>query len=181
MFMANESLGDTLRANGDVIRLAIFAHTHEDEMRLYGYGDTAVAVKLVPSITPYNGNYPSFTVAQVDPSTAVMADYTIFAANDIKGSLWAKEYTFSEVYGHKGYTPATLGLLMQGFSADRENKSPASQAYLRYYSGVNAPMRVPGMVWQAGVCALTNEWAVDFANCACAGLELGVGTVTGTH
>jgi sphingomyelin phosphodiesterase acid-like 3 len=178
MFLANESLGDTLAKNGDIIQLAIFAHTHADEMRLFGTGDKAVAVKFVPSITPYNGNNPAFTVAQVDPATAVMADYTVFAATDARGSSWAKEYTFSEAYGHTGFTPATLRALMDGFRADTEDEAPASQAYLRYYSGLNAPVHVPGIVWQAGLCALTNEHAAEFTRCACA---LGLDTVSITH
>lgn len=179
MFLANESLGDALRANGDVIRLAIFAHTHSDEMRLFGAGDTAVAVKLVPSITPFNGNHPAFTVAQVDPATAVMVDYTVFNAADGTGSTWAKEYTFSAAYGHTGFTPATLRVLTDGFFADPEQKTPASRAYLNYYEAGKPLGTVPGPVWHAAACALTNEWAVDFTNCACSGLEWGVGT--GTH
>ncbi len=173
MFMANESLGDTLAANGDIIQLAIFAHTHRDEMRLFGAGDTAVAVKLVPSITPYNGNDPAFTVAQVDPVTAVMADYTVIAASDARGSSWAKEYTFSEAYGHTGFTPATLGPLIAGFRADTGDEAPASQAYLHFYTTGGPPVSLPGMIWQAGVCALTNEHAVDFVGCVCvqAGLK----------
>jgi sphingomyelin phosphodiesterase acid-like 3 len=167
MFLVNDSMADALAANGDIIQLAIFAHTHQDEMRLFGTSDTAVAVKLVPSITPYNGNDPSFTVAQVDPATAVMADYTVIAASDAHGSSWAKEYTFSEAYGHTGFTPATLQRLMAGFRADTEDEAPASQAYLHYYTTGGPPVRLPGMVWQAGVCGLINEHAASFVDCAC--------------
>ncbi|HXB63219.1 MAG TPA: hypothetical protein VNU94_10260 [Acidobacteriaceae bacterium] len=172
MFMANESLGDTLAKNGDTIQMTIFAHTHADEMRLYsagdaGAGDTAVAVKLVPSITPYNGNNPSFTVAQVNTATAVMEDYTVFTASDAQGSSWAKEYTFSEAYGHTGFTPATLRLVIDGFRADTEDEAPASQAYLHYYEAGEPPIKLPGLVWRAGVCALTNEHAADYVGCAC--------------
>jgi sphingomyelin phosphodiesterase acid-like 3 len=127
-----------------------------------------VAVKLVPSITPYNGNYPAFTVAQVDQATAVMVDYTVFAAPDAGGSSWAKEYTFSAAYGHTGFTPATLRPLMAGFHADADAQAPASQAYLRNYMPGVPPVRPSGVVWHAGVCALTNEHADAFTDCACA-------------
>jgi sphingomyelin phosphodiesterase acid-like 3 len=167
MFLASESLGDTLTKNADVIRLAIFAHTHMDEFRLFGPQGAGVAVKLVPSITPYNGNNPAFTVAQVDPATAEVADYTVIAAGDEHGSSWAKEYTFSEAYGHRGFTPATLQSVIDGFRADAGDQAPASHAYQRYYSTGSAAIVAPGLIWQAGVCALTNEHAADYAGCAC--------------
>jgi hypothetical protein len=68
---------------------------------------------------------------------------------------------------------------MESFRADAGDEAPTSQAYLRYYTTGGPPVKLPGVVWQAGVCALTNEHAADYANCACAGLELGVGA--GTH
>ena len=34
MFLSSEALPETMAKYGDVIRLAIFAHTHMDEMRL---------------------------------------------------------------------------------------------------------------------------------------------------
>jgi sphingomyelin phosphodiesterase acid-like 3 len=173
MFMPSEILGDTLTAHADVVRLAIFAHTHGDELRLYseqdkGEADRSIAVKLVPSITPFNGNYPAFTVAQVDPARAVMADYTVFAAADAVGSAWSKEYTFSQAYGHTGFTPDTLRAMIHSFRADTQDASPASQAYLQYYQAGGPPRRVPGLMWEAGVCALDHENAGDFAACACA-------------
>jgi sphingomyelin phosphodiesterase acid-like 3 len=167
MFLANESLGDTLTKNADVIRLAIFAHTHMDEFRLFGPEGAGVAVKLVPSITPYNGNNPAFTAAVVDPATAAVADYTVFAASDARGSSWANEYTFSKAYGHTGFTAATLQSVIDGFRADTEDQAPASRAYQRYYEAGSPPLVAPGLIWQAGVCALTNEHAADYAGCAC--------------
>jgi sphingomyelin phosphodiesterase acid-like 3 len=75
MFLSSETLPETLARFGDVIRLAIFAHTHMDEVRLLEPGNddanrAGVAVKMVPSISPINGNNPSFTVAAIDPESA---------------------------------------------------------------------------------------------------------------
>jgi sphingomyelin phosphodiesterase acid-like 3 len=166
MFMVNESLGDTLVKNADVVKLAIFGHTHSDEMKLLGTGDQRVAVKVVPAITPVYGNNPTFLVAQVDPATATMTDYTAFAAPDAAGSSWAKEYTFSETYGHTGFTPATLGAVMDGFRADASMATPQSQAYLRFYASKPLPSLSP-VFWEAAVCSMTNEHAADFAGCIC--------------
>jgi sphingomyelin phosphodiesterase acid-like 3 len=166
MFMVDESLGDTLVKNADIIKLAIFGHTHSDEMKLLGAGENSVAVKIVPSITPVYGNNPAFLVAQVDPATATMTDYTAFAAPDAAGSSWTKEYTFSETYGHTGFTPATLSALMDGFSADPGMTTPQSQAYLRFYASKPLPALSP-LFWVASVCGMTNEHAADFANCIC--------------
>jgi sphingomyelin phosphodiesterase acid-like 3 len=166
MFMVDESLGDTLVKNADVVKLAIFGHTHSDEMKLLGTGDQRVAVKVVPAITPVYGNNPTFIVAQVDPATATMADYTVFAAADAAGSSWEKEYTFSETYGHTGFTPATLSAVMDGFRADPGMATPQSQAYLRFYASKPLPSLSP-VFWVAAVCSMTNEHAGDFAGCIC--------------
>jgi sphingomyelin phosphodiesterase acid-like 3 len=169
MFMVNESLGDTLVKNAGIIKLAIFGHTHSDEMRLLGSGESEVAAKLVPSITPVYGNNPAFLVAKVDPATATMTDYTMFAAPDAAGSSWAKEYTFSETYGHTGFTPATLRAVMAGFRADPGMQTPASQAYLRFYASKPLPVQMPPVFWQAAVCGMTHEQAADFSSCICGG------------
>ena len=80
MFLSAEDLPDALAEFGDVIQLGIFAHTHMDELRLLepsrsGERHGAVPVKMVASISPIDGNNPSFTVARVDPDTAIMTDY----------------------------------------------------------------------------------------------------------
>ncbi len=73
MFLSSEALPDAMSNYGDVITLAIFAHTHMDEMRLLkptaagapeeGFLAKGVAIKMVGSISPVDGNNPSFTVA----------------------------------------------------------------------------------------------------------------------
>ena len=73
-------MADELVEFSDVVELAIFGHNHMDETRLLkGDGKTpasskSVAVKVVSSISPINGNHPSFTVAQIDPSSAALKD-----------------------------------------------------------------------------------------------------------
>ena len=60
MFLSSEALPEVLAEYGDVVQLAIFAHTHMDEMRLLqpegakpgGSLERSVVLKLVPSISP---------------------------------------------------------------------------------------------------------------------------------
>ena len=90
MFFTSEALPDAMADYGDVIKLAIFAHTHMDEMRLLkpteaGAPAGGVAVKMVGSISPVNGNNPSFTVAEVDAATAQLKDYQVFVASNQTG------------------------------------------------------------------------------------------------
>ena len=183
-FLANEKLGAVLAANDDVIRLAIFAHTHTDELRLInedsqpadgaeqGKSGTprgpGVAVKMVASITPVNGNNPSFTVARVAPATANLIDYTVYAASNLTGvsATWSKEYTFSETYHQPSFTPATLKLMTEAFRNDPNASTPESNAYLRnIYVGDRAPLLKP--VWPEYTCALTHNSAQSFADCVC--------------
>jgi sphingomyelin phosphodiesterase acid-like 3 len=166
MFMTSEVLGDTLTKNADVIRLAIFAHTHMDELRLLGSGEQSVAVKMVPSISPVNGNEPTFTVAQVDPASATLADYTTYNGSDDAGTMWLKEYTFSTAYGHKGFTPETLRAITDGFHSDAGAETPQSKAYIHFFPS-SAPMNELELVWPAYVCALTHEHATDYMGCVC--------------
>jgi sphingomyelin phosphodiesterase acid-like 3 len=183
-FLGNEELGAVLAANDDVVRLAIFAHTHTDELRLINEDSQAadgaeqgksgtprgpgVAVKMISSITPVNGNLPSFTIARVDPTTANLIDYTVYASSNMTGinASWTKEYTFSETYHQPSFTPATLKLMTDAFHNDPNASSPESNAYLRnIYVGDRALLLKP--LWPEYTCALTHNSAQSFADCVC--------------
>ncbi len=81
----------------DVIQLAIFAHTHEDEIKLIEEqpSPAAIPVKLVPSISPINGNLASITVAEIDPATATLIDYKVIAGNQTVP--WKQQYDYAEL------------------------------------------------------------------------------------
>jgi sphingomyelin phosphodiesterase acid-like 3 len=79
MLLSSGRLAQQLTDSADSIKLAIFGHTHQDEIKLLeadadpgqqNHGP-AIPVKLVAAISPINGNLPSFTVAQIDPVTAL--------------------------------------------------------------------------------------------------------------
>ncbi len=173
MFLASDDLSDALAQYGDVVSLAIFAHTHMDEMRLIvpaktKHLDHAVPVKLVPSISPIDGNNPSITVAQVDPRTATLMDYQVIAASNQTGvdTTWTEEYDYRKTYSEPAFSYPALATLIGEFTADKGAKSPASQAYIRnYFVGDRSAELTP--FWGLEACALVNLTADSFRTCTC--------------
>jgi sphingomyelin phosphodiesterase acid-like 3 len=180
MFLSSEKLADVLAENADVVELAIFAHTHMDEVRVLkaegaaqggaqgGAASGGVAVKMVSSISPINGNAPSFTVARVDPSTAALKDFKVFAASNATGvgTAWHEEYDWGKTYLESEFSAAAVSKLIAGFAADPGTKTAASQAYIRnFYAGVDSPLL--GLVWPQYVCGLEHDSAEGFKTCVC--------------
>lgn len=177
MFLSSEALPETMAKYGNVIRLAIFAHTHMDEVRWLApldgsTGKGGVAVKLVPSISPIGGNNPAFTVAAIDAATAVMKDYRVIAASNKTGvgTAWTEEYDFADAYREPEFSAATLQDLVERFEADRDAQTSASQSYIRNYD-VGRPLRELGPLWPAYVCALKNHTGAAFTSCVCGTLK----------
>jgi sphingomyelin phosphodiesterase acid-like 3 len=173
LFLGSDKLADTLAGYGDVIRLAIFAHTHMDEMRLLtpaGNDGAAkpVAVKMVPSISPVDGNNPSFTVASVDPDTATLRDYRVIAASNQTGvdTKWEKEYDYAEAYHKPAYAAEDVKALIDGFAADPNAKSAESQSYLHNYFVKDKSLELSAF-WPQYTCALANDTADAYRACRC--------------
>jgi sphingomyelin phosphodiesterase acid-like 3 len=164
-----ESLADVLAAHADVIALGLFGHTHMDEMKLVpAEGGGGVAIKGVPSISPVDGNMPSFTVAKIDPSTAQMTDYAVYVAPNKTGAggPWARSYDFNETYGQKVYSAASLAEIVKGFRADPQGAAAASQAYEINF---DAMFPIPPLVlgWPQYVCGMDRMTEEGFKACAC--------------
>lgn len=181
MFLKSEALPETIARYGDVVRLAVFGHTHMDEMRLLEptseemdeeMAERGIAVKLVASISPINGNQPSFALANIDPGTAVLKDYRVIAAsnaadpNASTGTKWAEEYDFAKAYGEEGFTAVTVKDLIAGFATDSAAKEPETQRYIRYY-GSGMDTRALGMFWRPYVCSLAEDGAEGYRKCMC--------------
>ncbi len=185
VFLSSEALPDAMSNYGDVITLAIFAHTHMDEMRLLkpvaaGAPPGGVAIKMVGSISPINGNNPSFTVAQIDAATAQLKDYRVFVASNRTGpdaspnansvTQWSEEYDFAQAYKEPAFTAASVADLVAGFKAEsRRRRAAASQSS---HSGIMVRAaggtRAIGAFWQPYTCALRNDGADAFrVQCAC--------------
>jgi sphingomyelin phosphodiesterase acid-like 3 len=173
MFLSSDDLADTLAGYGDVIRLAIFAHTHMDEMRLLtpasGGEAKPVALKMVPSISPVDGNNPSFTVASVDPVTAELRDYRVIAASNQTGmdTRWSEEYDYAQAYHKAAYSAADVKALIDEFTADPDAKTEESQSYLHNYFVKDRSLELK-LFWPQYTCALANTSADAYRNCRCA-------------
>ncbi len=181
MFLSSDKLADLMIEYGDVIRLGIFAHTHMDEMRLLEPQGSAqqnsfehsvfkhsVAIKIVPSISPVDGNNPSFTVARVNRATAALRDYEVIAASNQSGiaTTWSKEYDYAQAYHEAQFSPSTVKKLIAEFENDRGATTEASQEYIRNYFVGDRSSELKGF-WPLYVCALANHTAKAYAACVC--------------
>jgi sphingomyelin phosphodiesterase acid-like 3 len=172
MFLSDDRLNSALTEYAADIRLAIFAHTHDDEMKLLQNDAKTerVAAKLVPSVTPFHGNYPAFTLAEVDPRTAVMKDYRVIAADNKTGigTKWSEGYRFSTAYQRSAYTPAELASLIADFSADKAGTSPKSSTYEQNFSvGGGMYALALRLVWPQYVCSMQNNTEAAYHGCVC--------------
>jgi len=177
MLLSSGQLADALAGAADVITLGIFGHTHEDEMQFLkedavsGHGTAGddprgVPVKIVPSISPVNGNEPSFTVAQVDPATATLFDYQVIAGG--KGKPWAQTYDFAQAYGVDSFSTASVAGLVEKFAADPNGKAHDSREYIHnFLPGSSLPLL--SLVWPQYVCTMAHQSAAGFSACACKG------------
>jgi sphingomyelin phosphodiesterase acid-like 3 len=176
VFLASDDLDKTIGEFGDVVKLAVFAHTHMDEIRLLrssrsdaaSNAQAGVPVKLVPSVSPINGNNPSFTVARIDTATAVMMDYRVFVASNTSGvdAKWTPEYDFAETFHVPDFSAASLGKLIAEFSGDPGAQTEASLSYIRNYYVRDLSDEIKAF-WPQYSCALSNLTADSYKSCVC--------------
>jgi sphingomyelin phosphodiesterase acid-like 3 len=183
LFIPSNALASTLSQYADIIKLALFGHTHMDEIRSYTSDSTHATVpgKLVPSISPVNGNNPAFTIAEIDPATATLTDYTVYSSTkpatwDI-APIWSEEYRYSTTYHLPDFSGASTASLTAALLADKAGDTPAAQAYQQFYfvgepdavKGMKAAMRAAAMrlVWPVYACSLANADTTSFAACVC--------------
>jgi sphingomyelin phosphodiesterase acid-like 3 len=174
MFLSTDKLADLLLKNADLIRLGIFAHSHMDEIRLLeperGAKHAAVAIKMVSSISPVDGNDPSFTVAHVEPASALLQDYEVITTSDQTGiaAAWHSEYDFGKTFQQEHFSSASIRKLIEEFAKDPDARTKTSQAYIRnFYPGDRSSQLTP--FWPQYLCALPNHTAKAFTACVCAG------------
>jgi len=177
MFLDSSAFADAITDFPDVIRLVLLGHTHNDEMRIYSSALGKIPGKLVPSITPVNGNNPAFTVAQVDPKTATLVDYAVTSASNQTGidTKWSEEYRYSTTYNLPDFSAASAAKLLGDFSADKSGTSNASHAYERFYfvgdpaAGLSSSVKAAAMqlIWPAYACSITRVTEADYRRCMC--------------
>jgi sphingomyelin phosphodiesterase acid-like 3 len=169
MFLSSEALGDTIAEFSDIIRLAIFAHTHMDEIKLIQGANGAVPVKLVPSISPINGNEPGFIVAQVASQTATLKDYEVYSASSAQGTGWGREYRYSAVYGLPDFSAASVKQLTSQLIDDKSGEDDTSRAYERYFLAGGGTFAALGLqrLWPEYSCSLRERDPAAFHLCMC--------------
>ncbi|HEV2486631.1 MAG TPA: hypothetical protein VGT08_13955 [Terracidiphilus sp.] len=176
MFLLSDKMADLMVEYADVVRLGVFGHTHMDEVRLLepeGADPQSAeahlaAIKVVPSISPVDGNNPSFTVARVNPSSAMLENFEVIAASNQTGiaTNWVKEYDYAQTFHQTQFSPMTVKKMIDGFTIDHSANTLASEAYLRhYFVGDRAALLSP--FWPQYVCALDNYTAKGYAACVC--------------
>ena len=175
MFLSSERLAEVLTNYRDTIHLTLFGHTHTDEMHLLTSSTDAkpgigVPLKIVASITPINGNRPTFTVARINPATANLADYTVFEASNLTGiaTTWSAEYTYSTAYHQPAFNATAASTLIADFQSDPSAQTSASQSYLRnYFPGAGNLTILLQTVWPQYTCSMAHDSAAAFTACAC--------------
>jgi sphingomyelin phosphodiesterase acid-like 3 len=133
-----------------------------DEMRLIldGSGKGKVPGRLNPSISPWNGNFPSFTVAKVDPARAVLENFTVYRSSDKGGAgSWDFEYTYFDAYKKNDYSAASLKALTDVFKTDTSSDGPVSK-YQMYYQSTPATLN-----WKAYLCAISSGTPDEYNAC----------------
>jgi sphingomyelin phosphodiesterase acid-like 3 len=142
-----------------------------DEMKVIraAGSEAAVPLKQVSSITPVNGNRPSFTVAQIDPASSRMADYAVYtAANDAGSGAWKRAYDFDATYHQQAFSGAALEAMVAGFHADADGQQAGSLAYERYFDA-GFPISPLVLGWPQYVCGMDHMGAKEYKSCACPG------------
>lgn len=170
MMLGSDDLAKTLTDFASEVKLAIFAHTHMDEIKvLHNAEGAAIPGKLVPSISPVNGNAPAFVVARVQPNTAVMQDYTVYAASDAKGSSWSEEYRFSKAYGMPDFSAESVAQIATRLSRDKAGTDSLSQTYQQWFLAGDTGDFARGLkaVWPGYACAIAEDGGPVFQECMC--------------
>lgn len=143
-------------------------HTHMDEFRVLADSNGPyLAIRMAPSVTTYNSNNPTFTVAAYDAATAETTDYTVhYLVNSGPGisptsATWGTLYNFSTGYGLNGYTAANLQTAASGI---RSGSGNARSTFTKSY---RAGRSIPGGYgdWPYFACALDALNESDYVAC----------------
>lgn len=169
MFLGSDTLADTLVRHADVIRIGLFGHTHEDELRLLERaGDAgAVPIKLVPAVSAINGNLPAFTIAEVNRASATLDDYTVYILpGGAPAANWTREYSFRTSYHQPDFSASSVRTLVRHMQDDKSGAQPESQAYQKFFlAGESSPLF---LVWPQYTCAFSHDRDSAFKQCMCA-------------
>ncbi len=133
-------------------------HTHMDEFRVVADAKPIVAIRMAPSVTPWDGNPPAFTVVDYDPSDGATIDYAVSRYSNGKIPF---EYRYSAVYGLKRYDAASVAALAQRILSD-----PATRvSFGKYYAAGGSTPAAKAGSWQYFGCALSALGVNAYRSC----------------
>lgn len=167
-YQTTDDLATEMTAYADVLKLGVFGHTHMDELHLLRGKDAGVPVKVVGSVSPVDGNVPSFTVGLVATASAKLMDYSVYEASNSTGvgTTWPKEYGFDETYHEPSFSAEPLSDLIGRLRADTSGKGEESRAYQTHFIKGSSGKKLSGS-WPGYVCGLDNATAKGFKACVC--------------
>ena len=97
-------------------------------------------------------------------------DYQVFASSNTSGhdASWKEEYDYTQSYKQPNFDAQSLGALVNGFGADADGTTPASDAYLRDYFVRDRSLELR-LFWPEYVCAMADSDPASYKSCRCGG------------
>ncbi|MXO90768.1 metallophosphoesterase [Pontixanthobacter aquaemixtae] len=145
---------------------AFAGHTHMNEIRVFSNSSGPyLSVRVAPSVTTYNGNAPSFTVADYDTATGAMTDYQVYTLRyDSKSGTdaWQAEAKYSASYGAPDFSPAEVQKIANNLQLTNDSTGMRT-IYRTQYSGKG--QEGARCNWQNAVCAVSFTDPVKFGQC----------------
>ncbi len=139
-------------------------HTHMNDFRIYGHGDSAVASLLVPAVSSIFSNNPSFAALSVDKDSLQPKDYSIYSL-DLKSAieskadknLWKKLSTKTDV------DAKNLGASLESLAISESKK----EDYQHKYNSAGPQKNFLMNNWEAYRCATSETDFNGFKACYC--------------
>ena len=107
-------------------------------------------------------------MARVDPATAGLKDFKVFAASNTTGvdTAWREEYDWGKTFDEGDFSAASVSKMVAGFAADPGAKTQASRDYIHNFF-VDNENPLLGKFWPQYVCSLQNDSTEGFKACVC--------------
>lgn len=178
-FLADPALADTLLDFADVVQLALFGHTHVDEMRVLqrdavpgaSTGAAVISVKIVPAVSPFIGNHPSFLSATVDTRSLMLKDWRTLVSPGPLGSTppWAEGYRFTTAYHLPDFSADSALQLANHFVADPKGETPDSTTFRQHFFPGDIGLYAIGLgqIWPAYACSVRENRPSAVHRCIC--------------
>lgn len=135
----NDRFISLVKTYAPVITAGFCGHTHMDDFRVLVDAQASQAisfVRIAPAISPQFGNNPGYLQMSYDRQEFSLKNYVLYYLNlEITDPTWAKEYSFSDVYGQTAITAATMLAVYHAMKTD-----PAvRKSYMNYYNVSDRP------------------------------------------